>query len=123
MSIPALDEMVLYINILCLNPILFGWEEILLSVLVDHNYEIFHRDLSLHYNHISNDVFCLRCLGEYENLWAAATGGRGTGRGRKKKINIAPNPENLFFGIVALYLISHLVKALVLMFIKVISSS
>lgn len=49
-----------------------------------------------------NDKFTVmkRCYakGEYENLWAAATGGRGTGRGRKKKINIAPNPENLFFG-------------------------
>ena len=70
------------------------------SILVDYNYEIFCRDLSFYYNHISSDVFCVGSLGEYENLWAAATGGRGTGRGRKKKINIAPNPENLFFGII-----------------------
>ena len=37
-------------------------------------------------------------LGEYERLWAAATGGRGTGRGRKKRVDIIANPENLSFG-------------------------
>eukprot|EP00794_Sanderia_malayensis_P017378 gene17379-19117_t len=36
--------------------------------------------------------------GEYEKLWAAATGGRGTGRGRKKRVDTSAKPENLAFG-------------------------
>ncbi len=37
-------------------------------------------------------------VGEYDKLWAAATGGRGTGRGRKKRIDTSAKPENLDFG-------------------------
>ncbi|EDO46769.1 predicted protein [Nematostella vectensis] len=34
---------------------------------------------------------------EYDKLWAAATGGRGTGRGRKKKVKKGVDPEKLKF--------------------------
>ena len=27
---------------------------------------------------------CLMCPGDYEKLWGAVTGGRGTGRGKKR---------------------------------------
>lgn len=37
-------------------------------------------------------------LDEYEKLWAAATGGRGTGRGRKKKVQKGVDPEKLKYG-------------------------
>ena len=35
---------------------------------------------------------------EYEKLWAAVTGGRGTGRGTKKKIVKGVDPKLLKFG-------------------------
>ena len=43
-------------------------------------------------------TFLFNVTGKYEKLWAAATGGRGVGRGRKRRIDIAANPENLSFG-------------------------
>ena len=59
-----------------------------------------------------NEFFIFKPKGEYESLWAAATGGRGTGRGRKKKINTIPNPENLLFGMILYVFIYKFVHGL-----------
>ena len=40
---------------------------------------------------------------EYDKLWAAVTGGRGTGRGKRKKIIKGVDPEVLTFGKATLY--------------------
>ena len=46
-------------------------------------------------------LFCLP--GDYDKLWSAATGGRGTGRGRKKKRPQSVDKEMLKFGKYCIY--------------------
>lgn len=44
-------------------------------------------------------IFCIHSFPEeYEKLWAAVTGGRGTGRGTKKKIVKGVDPKLLKYG-------------------------
>ena len=47
---------------------------------------------------ISDNLMLYSSTGDYDKLWAAATGGRGTGRGRKKKRPRGVDPELLKFG-------------------------
>lgn len=46
----------------------------------------------------SVQYFSCYSVDEYEKLWAAATGGRGTGRGRKKKVQKGVDKEKLKYG-------------------------
>lgn len=48
--------------------------------------------------HTQSYNIILYYVDEYEKLWAAATGGRGTGRGRKKKVQKGVAPEKLKYG-------------------------
>ena len=47
---------------------------------------------------LKNFITLHKISSEYEKLWAAVTGGRGTGRGTKKKIVKGVDPKLLKYG-------------------------